>query len=249
MIEPSRTTRWSIELAPKGMRKPQPSQPDELGALKWLLLLGVVLYGVFALVAWPFRSAARLIPGRREKLLREACDELRNAIPGATQLVRVLGEGDQDLDAKLDKKIRKLQKQLDLATAEKRWPEDLQTEDPWATAIDILERAKHIGGIDRKSNPEDLRHALAPLFRRRGVVFDWSLLLELERARDWEALKNENLLPHIGRRLLEMGYVLAHIDEGSDNYLFALCTPESFSQIESLSSGGYAVRRFAVPGP
>jgi hypothetical protein len=40
-----------------------------------------------------------------------------------------------------------------------------------------------------------------------------------------------------------MGYVLAHIDEGSDNYLFALCTPESFSRIESPASAGYAVRR------
>jgi hypothetical protein len=169
----------------------QSQQQDELGAWKWLLLLGVFLYGLFALIAWPFRSAARHIPGRREKLLGEACAELRNAIPGATHLVRVLSEGDQELESKLDKKVDKLHKQLDRAPAEKRWREDLQAENPWTTAIDILKRAKRIGAIDWKANPEDLQTAMAPLFRRHGVVFDWSFLHELEKARDWEALKNE----------------------------------------------------------
>jgi len=101
------------------MNKAKAQQPDDLGALKWLLLVGVFLYAIASLLAWPFRWALDHWPGRRE-----------------------------------------------------------------------------------------------------------------------------NLLPLVAGRLLSTGHILAQIDEGSDSYSFALCTPEEFSQIESLSDGAYLVRKF-----
>jgi hypothetical protein len=81
------------------------------------------------------------------------------------------------------------------------------------------------------------------------LKFDWAFLGELEQSRESDALKNENLLPNIGRRLVPLGYVLAQVEDGSDNYLFSLCTPEAFSRIEALASGDYAIRNFSLTPP
>jgi hypothetical protein len=110
--------------------------------------------------------------------------------------------------------------------------------------MDLLEGAEKIGAIDWKADPKDLKKKITPLLRGCGVSFDWAFLRVLEREKQWDSLKNENLLPVVAARLAANGHVLAHIDDGSEGYNFALCTPDEFSRIESLSSGGYADRRF-----
>jgi hypothetical protein len=215
------------------------------GALRWFLVFGVVLYGIVATLMWPFRRAMRLIPGRREKMFRAFDVKLRSAIPSAQELVRELAAGDSGLDAKMAKEVDRLQKALDLAARERKWPEDIDVENPWNSAIEILERAKCVGAIDHKANVDELKMALTPLLRKRRLKFDWTFLKGLEESRDWHALKNKNLLPILSDRLAPFGYVLTQVDDGSDNYLFGLCTPESFCRIESLASGDHAIRRFS----
>ena len=218
-------------------------------ALRWFLVFGVVLYGLVSMLVWPFRRAARLIPGRREKMLRDFAAGLRSAIPSATKLVQELGAGDPSLDARMAKSMSELQEALDLAATTRKWPEDLDLKNPWESAIDILERSKFVGAIDHNSDVGELKKALTPLLRKRDLKFDWAFLKDLEASRDGHALKNENLLPSIGRRLATSGYVLAQIDDGSDNYLLSLCTPDSFSRIEALTSGDYAIRQFSQTPP
>jgi len=231
------------------MKNRQRQNQGSFGAVGWLLVFGVILYGLVAMLAWPFRRAIRLIPGRREKMLRDFDVALRSAIPSARKLVQELGAGDSSLDTKMAKKIDELQEALDSAAMERKWPEDIELENPWDSAIDILERARCVGTIDHNSDVDELKKALTPLLRKHELKFDWTFLRALEESRDWHAFKNENLLPVIGHRLAQLGYVLAQVDDGSDNYLFSLCTPESFSRIESLVSGNYAIRRFPHPAP
>jgi hypothetical protein len=69
-------------------------------------------------------------------------------------------------------------------------------------------------------------------------------LRELERAKQFEAMKNENLLPIVGDQLALSGFVFTQIEDGSDNYMFAICTPDAFKLIESLTVAGYSIRRF-----
>jgi hypothetical protein len=223
----------------------QPKQ-DSLGALGWFIVLGVLLYGLFAMLAWPFRRAMRLVPGRQEKTLRAFSADLRTEIPDAIKLVQELGAGVPGLDTKMTHRLDKLQDALNVAAAERKWPEDLELESPLYSAIEILEKAKCVGAIEHRSDMNELKKALNPLLRKQGVKFDWDFLKELEDARDWAAFKNENLLPTIGDKLNSLGYVFTHIDDGSDNYIFSLCTSESFSRLESVASGGYAIRRFAL---
>jgi hypothetical protein len=224
-------------------------QPDDLGALKWLLLAGVFLYALASLLAWPFRSIAEHWPGRREKFLRVAIDEINNSIPNARQLVRVLGAGVEGIEAKLEKGIGKIEKKIQRLESEKGWAKDLNGDNPWSIAIDILEKAKRIRGIDWRSDTDELKKAMGPLLSRHELTFDWSFLNDLERNGQFETLKNENLLPFISARLSAIGHILVHVDDGSDNYLLALCTPEVFGQIESLSNGAYSVRRFSHDDP
>jgi hypothetical protein len=226
------------------MTKPKLQKDDELGGLKWLLLGAVLFYGLFSLFAWPFRLAVRHLPGRRAKLLAAQINHIRGVIPSAQQLVNVLGTGAHELNAKMDMKMRAIEIELDRLVATQGWPEDISSEDPWSIAMDLLEDAERLGVIDWKTSPKDLKKAIALLLRGRGVSFNWAFLRELERDKEWDSLKNENLLPIVAARLAADGHVLAHIDDGSDGYNFALCTPDEFSRIESLSSGGYAVRRF-----
>jgi hypothetical protein len=219
------------------------------GILSWLIVLGVVLYGLVAIITWPFRRAVRLIPGRREKMLRVFSAELSNAIPGATKFVQELGAGVPGLEATMTQEMRRLQEALDIAASERKWPEDLELENPWESAIDVLERAKCIGAIDHNSDVNELRKSLNPLLKRQGVKFDWTFLKELEESCDSNALKNENLLPRIGSRLNSLGYVLVHIDSGDDNFYFCVCAPELFSRVEPLANGGCAIRRFSLAPP
>ena len=186
-----------------------------------------------------------MVPGRREKMFRAYSARLNNAIPSATKLVQELGADVPGLDTKMNHKMEKLLQALGVAAAKRTWPEDLDLENPWDSAIEILERAKCLGAIDHHSDVNELRDALNTLLRKRGIKFDWTFLKEAEGSRDRNALKNENLLPSIGEKLEALGCVFARVDDGSDNYVFSLCTPESFARIESLASDGYAVRRFS----
>jgi hypothetical protein len=235
---------WQNANHRRAMNKPQTGRQDGLGGLGWLVLVGVLLYGLVSLLTWPFRQALRHLPGRREKLLRARVNEMREAIPSAQQLVKVLAAGAHELEAKMDKKMRNMEKDLDRLIATEGWPEDIASDDPWSMAMDILEGAERVGGIDHNASPDELKKEIAPLLRRCGISLDWTFLRELERTKDWNSLKNENLLPVVASRLAASGYVLAHIDDGSDSYNFAPCTPDEFSRIESLTWGGYAIRRF-----
>jgi hypothetical protein len=229
------------------MSQPRREKKDELGVLaKWALVLGLLLYGLVSLLMWPIRRVARLLPGRRQRLVDETSASSRKAIQSGRQLLRVLSENDPDLGAKFDAKADELERELEQLVAGLGWPEDMKSEHPWSVAIDLLEKAKLVGGIDWKSDPGSLKKEIAPLFRRCAIKFDWSFLKELENAGYGDNLSNENLLPLVARKVAEGGHILAQIADGSDNYLFAVCTPEQFSRIDSLAEGDYAIRQFYV---
>lgn len=86
----------------------RPNKNAPGAVLKWALIVGVLLYGILSLLVWPFRRAARLLPGRRQRLLDEASARYRKAIPGAKELLQVLGDGNPDLAAKLEAKVGEL---------------------------------------------------------------------------------------------------------------------------------------------
>lgn len=224
----------------------RPNKGEPGTVLKWALIVGVLLYGILSLLLWPFRRAARLLPGRRQRLLDEAAAHYRKAIPGARQLLQVLGEGNPDLSAKFEAKVGALERELEQLAANKGWPDDMQSEHPWSVAIDLLENAKLIGGIDWRGDLGSLKKEMAPLLRKSAIKFDWSFLKDLESAGNGDKLKNENLIPLVARKMAEQGRILAQVADGSDNYLFAICTPDQFSRIEALADGNYAIRNFAV---
>lgn len=91
-----------------------------------------------------------------------------------------------------------------------------------------------------------MREELDPLLARHGIALDWRFADELEEARQWARLKNQNLLPRVGAEVAKHGLVLTHINEGSDNYLMAVCAPDQFAAIDGLcdSDGARSVGRF-----
>lgn len=117
-------------------------------------------------------------------------------------------------------------------------------EDAWRDAVDVLTDAQRLGSIDWRSEPDELQAALDPLLQRHAVALDWSFLDALERAGDWQAIKNENLLPRVAQELTKHNLVLAHIDEGTDAYVFAVCTPQEWAAIAGLRGGHLKVGRF-----
>jgi hypothetical protein len=80
-----------------------------------------------------------------------------------------------------------------------------------------------------------LQEALDPLMTRHGAALDWSFLIALEEANDWEAIKNENLLPRVAAEVAKRGLVLAHINEANDSYRFIVCTPAEFAALDGVA--------------
>lgn len=206
-----------------------------------LLLSAGAWYGVYRLVTWPIRSVVRHWPGRRERLLQARVAQLRRAIADAQQLVAVLGANVPELQTTFVKKLRKIEKEIDLAVSEQGWADDLEKENPWADAIKALDKAKRVQGINSASDAVDLKKVLTSLLGRHDRKLDCSFLEQNDPRKTADL---QTLLSVAVTQLAAMGYVLAHIDEGSGTYVFALCTPEEFAQIQSLASTGYSVRRF-----
>jgi hypothetical protein len=46
----------------------QSNKQNELGPMKWLLLVGVLLYAIWSILTWPFRAILERWPGRRERI-------------------------------------------------------------------------------------------------------------------------------------------------------------------------------------
>ena len=188
-------------------------------------LMAVIV--ILALITWPFealfRFIGRLLPGGRQREAREASEVAQSSADHAAQLIAALTPDRRDLAAAAESE-----------------------DDPWNAAIDALQDAARIGVIDWRSEPDELRSALDPMLTRHNAALDWSFLDELEARGDWNAIKNENLIPRVGREIAKLGLVLAHIDEASDAYMMAICAPAEFARIDGLSIGNGAVqiRRF-----
>jgi len=116
---------------------------------------------------------------------------------------------------------------------------------PFWAALNALERNSYAGGIDWRSDADELIAALNPVLERRQINnFDWSFINELIAAEDSESLRNDNLLLILGRKIAERGFILAWINTLGDNYEFTVLTPEQFAQIDSLKGTDFYVDRF-----
>lgn len=186
----------------------------------------VVALVVILLLLWLpfdvlFRWIGRLLPGAREREGRAAEHAAQNDAKKAAALVAALAPDRPDL--------------AQAAAGE-------TGDDLWNATIDALRDVARIGVIDWRSEPDELREALDPMLARHGTALDWTFLEELEARGDWKAIRNDNLIPRVGREIAKLGLVLAHIDEGSDAYMMAVCTPAEFAKIDGLRIDNGAIR-------
>ena len=130
----------------------------------------------------------------------------------------------------------------------------------WNTALDDTPTAGeaaavaltwhgYISGIDHRSAPDELKDALDPLLSRAGVAdFDWSFIDRLEESEDWEALKNNHLLPIVAANVAKRGAVMMFINPGTgDNFEFAVGSREQYQRLLSLRCEGFDVSDEHVP--
>jgi hypothetical protein len=210
--------------------------------LFWFLIIAGLLMGIVSLLGWPFRTIARRLPGRREKLLQGAIEERRADIEASRQLLSVLAPGNRKAAARLEKSIEKAESEIAGIAREKGWPEDFVGRGPGALLVEILQEIGIVSGIDWRGSEEDLATSLTPLLQRRGVALDWKFVQEILAVGGGEALRNSVLLPVVGDRVAKLGYVLAHVVDGSDSYQFAVCTPEEFLRIDGLTCRSFTIR-------
>jgi hypothetical protein len=219
-------------------------------AFLWIVLFLGALIGLISMLTWPFRAIARRLPGRREKELQAAIDRLQIDIQAALQLLQVLRPDDSRLSSKVNKRIASTDARISEVIDAKGWPEDLDEHGPGELAVELLAKAGVIDGMDWRSDPDSLRQCLDPLLKRRGISMDWSFVQAIEATGDGEALRNTNFLPVVGDHVERHGFVLAQVEEGSDAYTFAVCSPDEFSRIDGLNCGSFKIRRLcSATGP
>jgi hypothetical protein len=191
------------------------------------------------------RSISRSLPGSRGRQAKAAFRRIDKDVKSAAVLARTLASDLPEIEAKIVKYAEQCRHELECHVAQDGWPTDLDVDDSvWARAIDQLTEAGRIAVIDWRSDAEELEEALAPILERHGIVFDWSFVQELEAGEQFDALRNENLLPEVGERLAKQGYVFVSINEGSDSYLMAVCTPADFAVINGLSDHDFFIGKF-----
>ena len=222
----------------------------ESAVLLWIILIAGLIAGLFSLLTWPFRAVVKRLPGRREKALQEAIDELKNDIQASRLLLQVLRAGDAKSSSRLEKRIEGAERQMNEVVDAKGWPEDLDEHGPGELAFELLDKANVVSGIDWRGDPEELRKSLTPLLKQRGISLDWSFVKAIEAMGDGEALRNTNFLPVVGDQVEKLGFVLAQVAEGSDSYQFAVCTPDEFTKIDGLTCRSFTIRRLSsATGP
>jgi len=215
-------------------------------ALVWIILVFGLIAGLFSLLTWPFRAIVRRLPGRREKELQAAIDELQMDIQASRRLLQVLRLDKPKLSVKADKRIEGTERRIKEVVDAKGWPEDLDEHGPGELVVELLTEAGVIDGMDWRSDPDALRPCLNPLLKRRGISLDWSFVKAIEATGDGEALRNTNFLPVVGDQVEKLGFVLAHVEEGSDAYFFAVCSPDEFAKIDGLTCRSFTIRRLSV---
>jgi hypothetical protein len=216
----------------------------------WVILFAGLIVMLFSALTWPFRAIARRLPGRREKELQTAIDELQADIRASQLLLEVLGRGDSKLSAKLYKRIAATEGRMKQVVEAKGWPEDLDQHGPGELAVELLAEAGVIEGMDWRSAPDDLRMCLTPLLERRGISLDWNFVKAIEATNDGEALRNTNFLPIVGDHVEKLGFVLVQVVEGSDSYTFAVCSPDEFTRVDGLTCSSFTIRRLSsATGP
>jgi hypothetical protein len=219
------------------------------GFLWVVLFLGLIAL-LFSVLTWPFRAIARRLPGRRERELQTAIDDLQADIRASRLLLEVLGPLDSKSSAKVDKRIAATEGHIKEIVEAKGWPEDLDEHGPGELAVELLGEAGVIDGMDWRSDPDGLRGCLSPLLKRRGISLDWSFVNAIEATSDGEALRNTNFLPIVGDHVEKLGFVLAQVLEGSDAYTFAVCSPDEFTRIDGLTCRSFTIRRLSsATGP
>ena len=183
-----------------------------------LVAVAVILAVIWLPFELLFGWIGRLLPGARGRAARAQHRVAQDDSQKAALLVEALAPDRPDIAVPVDE------------------------DDPWNAALDLLQDAARIGVIDWRSEPDELREALDPMLARHGAALDWSFIDQLEARQDWNAIKNENLVPRVGREIAKLGLVLAHIDEGSDAYMMAVCTPAEFARIDGLTIDNGAIR-------
>jgi len=220
------------------------------GLLLWIILFLGLIAGLFSLVTWPFRAVVRRLPGRREKELQAAVDDIRVDMRASKQLLHALLAGDSKSAAKLDERLDSQERKIAEVTGAQGWPEDLEGDGPGVLVLKLLEKARIVDGVDWRSDPDAVKECLDPLLRRRGITLDWSFVKAIEATGDAEALRNTHFLPRVGDEVEKHGVVLAHVAEGSDAYFFAVCSREEFSRIDGLTCRSFTIRRLSsATGP
>ena len=159
------------------------------------------------------------------------------------KLARVLSSGDSELMTEVEASVNDPTKYFQTYAAAREFAShENDIIDPLFAAYAALLRHQYIGSIDWKADLDELRETLQPLLQRQGLSdFDWSFVNDLERAENWEALRNENLLNEIGSRLRERGRVFMLLDMGWDSYDLAILSPAEFEKIHSVRGEGFRV--------
>jgi hypothetical protein len=184
-------------------------------------------------------------PGARLRHNDKAVARLGKTCSFIEALVRVLAADMPELAAQTAQRTKRARKRLQDQVAAGGWAEDCQDEDVWTFPLTQLEKTARVCAIDWRGDPDDLERALAPVLAQRAASLDWSFVAALEKAENWNALRNENLLPELARRLSEQGHVLARINDGSDNYVFALCSADEFAMLDDVGDESVYIGKFA----
>jgi hypothetical protein len=199
----------------------------------------IALVVILGLIVWPFEALyqfiSRRLPGAHKRVAQAELERIRGDAESAVALANGVAPDAPEIAAKIAKYAAANEKELERHIAKGGWAQDFDRNSVWSYALETLQQANRIAAIDWRSEPDELKDALDPLLTRQTVTLDWSFLDALERASDWEALKNENLLPRVASEVAKHGLVLAHINEGSDSYVFAVCTPDQFKAINGLT--------------
>lgn len=121
-------------------------------------------------------------------------------------------------------------------------PTDIE---PLCAAFNELYRNGYVASIDHRSPPSELIDEMKPLLERHGLEnFDWSFIDKLERKKNWEMLKNHNLLSLVKEKIAEQGKVFVALYLGNDGFSFAIVAPDNFEKIDGLEIGDACIGAF-----
>jgi len=210
--------------------------------LRFFLIIGLIVL-VTTILTRGLRGKKTSSPPKTEKpkLIRDARADAA-AMERAHDIVRALAGDDPLPHADIDLAARDLSAFSD-RSRERGSIEFVEPPTAGEAACAVLQWHGYISDIDHRSDTDELKEALDPLLERRGIPdFDWSFIDDLEAAENWEALKNDNLLPIVAKHVARRGAVMIFVNPGTgDNYDFAVGSRAQYEQLRALKCEGFDV--------